>query len=353
VEFPPLFTWFLPNVPTGTAMDLHVRTMTGYWREEATAAQYAQWVTLAPYDGWVIWIKLWYDTGGKPRLEDGLRAYGPTLDYRPGSLKRLFDYTLGDPVAFVPVARKMCDLDADSCNTLGWQLVHVDDSDGAARVFARYAGDARDSVGISNHMYWLVDYYQDAGRTAEAQKFARLAASTHSQRGLETLAHLMERTGAYEEAEVLFRRIAERYSTGANVLGAFCIRLARRTGDKADMEQGTRLLAKALPRGLESWTAADAANPPSDGARVAFTYPRARRIGLRQDDVIVAIDGLRVRDSSARGVLANLDIKSKMTLVIWRDGRYQELALEVPQRYFGATFDNYKPPQQASVMPRQ
>jgi hypothetical protein len=41
------------------------------------------------------------------------------------------------------------------------------------------------------------------------------------------------------------------------------------------------------------------------------------------------------------------------TLVVWRDGRYQELAFEVAQRYFGATFDDYKPPQQASVMPRQ
>jgi hypothetical protein len=44
-------------------------------------------------------------------------------------------------------------------------------------------------------------------------------------------------------------------------------------------------------------------------------------------------------------VLANLDIKSEMRLVLWRDGRYQELALQAPQRYFGATFDDYKPRQ--------
>ena len=318
-----------------------------------TDAQYTQWVTLAPYDGWAIWMKLWHDTAGKPKLEDGLRAYGSTLDYRVGALQRIFDYTVGDPEAFVPIARQLCDLNAESCGKLGWQLVNTGDSAGAADAFERYAAYARDRVGVSNHMYWLVDYYQDTGRTARAQKLAQMAAATGSARGLETLAHFMERTGRFDEAEEIFRSIAQRYNNSADLLGAFCIRLGRRTGDKADTEQGTRLLSKTLPRGLEPWTAADAAQPPTDGARVTFTYPRARRLGLRQDDVIVAIDGLRVRDQAARPVLANLEIDNDMKLVIWRDGRYQELALDFPQRYFGAMFDTYKPPQQIAAGPQR
>jgi hypothetical protein len=353
VPFPALYSWFQPGVPTGTAMELHIRTNTGLWREDATAAQYTQWVTLAPYDGWAIWIKLWRDTGGKPRLEDGLRAYGPSLDYRAGALDRIYKYTAGDPVAFVPVARKICDLDADGCDTLGWLLVNVDDSEGAERVFARYAAEARDRVGVSNHMYWLVDYYHDTGRAARARQIARMAAATGSHRGLETLAHLMERTGAVKEAEEIYRHIAERYTSGQDTLGAFCIRLGRRTGDKDDMEQGTRLLAKTLPRGLESWWPADAAHPPTDGARVTFTSPRARRLGLRQDDVIVAIDGLRVRDAWARPVITSLRLEPDMKVVVWREGRFEELALEVPQRWFGATFETYKPPEQTAAAPQQ
>jgi hypothetical protein len=352
VSFPGMFAWFKPGVPTGTAMDLHVRTMTPYWGEDATAAQLAKWVALAPYDGWAIWIKLWHDTNGKPRLEDGLRAYGPSLDYRGGSLSRIFDYTVGDPQAFVPVARRICELDADGCQKFAWQLVNVDDSEGAVAAFERYAANARDRVGVSNQMYWLVDYYQDKGHTARARHLARMAADTGSQRGMETLAHLMERTGELEQAEEIFRSIAQRYTTGQNILGAFCIRLARRTGDKADMEQGKSLLAKALPRGLESWTDADAAQPPTDGARVTFVFPRARRIGLRKDDIVVAIDGLRVRDAWARPVITNLRLEPDMALVVWRDGRYQELALEVPQRWFGATFETYKPPQQTAAAPQ-
>jgi hypothetical protein len=351
--FPPLPSWFQPGVPTGTAMELHIRTMTPYSGEVATTAQHAQWVTLAPYDGWAIWMKLWHDTDGKPRLDDALRAYGPALDYQSGALGRIFEYVKGDPEAFVPIARKICDLNPDACDKLGWQLVNVDDSEGAARAFERYAAEARDRVGVSNHMYWLVDYYYETRRTARAHEIARKVATTGSQRGMETFAHLLERTGDFAGAEELYRQIAQRYTTGQNLLGAFCIRLARRTGDKADMEQGTRLLVKTLPRGLEPWTAADAANPPTDGARVTFTFPRARRLGLRQNDIVVAIDGLRVRDAWARPVITNLELDTEMTLVVWRDGHYQELTLQVPQRWFGATFEDYKPPQQANAAPRQ
>jgi hypothetical protein len=349
VAFPPSFSWFLPSVPTGTAMELDARAI-----DDATAAQYARWVTLAPYDGWAIWIKLWHDTGKKPRLEDGLRAYGPALDYNGGALSRLFDYTIGDPAAFVPIAQRICDLNVDRCDRLGWQLVNMDDSEGAARAFVRYAAEARDRVGVSTHMYWLVDYYHETGRTARAKQIARMAADTGSYRGLETLAHLLERTGDLEEAEELYRHIAQRYPTGLGqaTLGAFCIRLARRTGDKADMEQGLRLLKETLPRGLESWWPDDAAQPPADGVRVTFTYPRARRIGLRQDDVIVAIDGLRVRDQWARTLITSLRLEPDMKVVVWRDGRYEELALDVPQRWFGATFETYKPPQQTTAAPQ-
>jgi hypothetical protein len=347
--FPPMFTWFRPGVPTGTAMDLHIRATTAQWREDATPAQYARWAALAPYDDWAIWIKLGHDTRRKPRLEDALRAYGTLLDYQSGSLARIFDYTTGDPEAFVPIARRLCDLSVERCETLGWQLLNVDDSEGAARAFARYADDARDRVVVSNHMYWLVDYYQDTGQSARAREIARMAAATGSARGLETLAHLMERTGDVEAAEEIFRRIAERYTNGANILGPFCIRLARRTGDKSDMEQGLRLLSKHLPRGLEPWSEADAAQPPADGVRVTFTFARARRIGLRKDDIIVAIDGLRVRDQWARSIITNLALVPDMKLVVWRDGRYQELALHVPQRYFGANFGAYKPPRQTAA----
>ena len=347
--FPPLPSWFQPGVPTGTAMELHIRTMTPYSGEVATTAQHAQWVTLAPYDGWAVWMKLWHDTDGKPRLEDALRAHGPALDYQGGALTRIFEYVKGEPEELVPIARKICDLNPDNCGKLAWQLLNVDDSEGAARAFERYEAAARDSVGVSNQMYWLVDYYYETGRTARALEIARKVAATGSGRGLETLARLLERTGDSAGAEKLYRHIAQRYTANQNLLGAFCIRLARRTGDKADMEQGTRLLAKTLPRGLEPWTAADAANPPTDGARVTLTSPRARRLGLRQDDIVVAIDGLRVRDAWARPVIANLELDPGMTLVVWRDGQYQELTLQVPQRWFGATFENYKPPQQANA----
>jgi len=31
-----------------------------------------------------------------------------------------------------------------------------------------------------------------------------------------------------------------------------------------------------------------------------------------------------------------------VTLTVWRDGRYQQLPLVVPQRWFGAQFDTYR-----------
>jgi S1-C subfamily serine protease len=75
--------------------------------------------------------------------------------------------------------------------------------------------------------------------------------------------------------------------------------------------------------------------------------PRAARIGLRPNDVIVAVDDWRVRTPDQYMMASRLKFDEQMTFTVWRDGRFQQLRLHVPQRWFGSGFRRYAgPPEQ-------
>src|SRR4029453_17851545 len=90
------------------------------------------------------------------------------------------------------------------------------------------------------------------GRRDRAEEIARLAADTGSAPGLEMLAEVLDRTGRFDEAESLYRRIDERYSDHSVPLGRFLMRQALRTGDKSLEAQAGELLRPVFPRGLEA-----------------------------------------------------------------------------------------------------
>lgn len=64
---------------------------------------------------------------------------------------------------------------------------------------------------------------------------------------------------------------------------------------------------------------------------------RAERAGLRATDVLVGIDGSRVRSDRQLAVVIRLALGDEMTFTVWRDGRYVTLPATLPQRWLGVT----------------
>jgi len=65
-------------------------------------------------------------------------------------------------------------------------------------------------------------------------------------------------------------------------------------------------------------------------------------------DVIVAVDGIRVRNHEQYWYVIRSGFDTRVPLIVWREGGYRELNATIPQRSFGATFQSYEPTRAAA-----
>jgi hypothetical protein len=56
------------------------------------------------------------------------------------------------------------------------------------------------------------------------------------------------------------------------------------------------------------------------------------------------MDGWRIRSAAHDWVATRLSHEDRATLVVWRDGRYVELRVSIPERWLGVEILNYRPP---------
>ena len=171
-------------------------------------------------------------------------------------------------------------------------------------------------------------------------RVATYAADTHSQRGLEVLGEVLTSLGKHDDALEIYERIAARYDD-CTPLGTHRMRTALRTGDRQLEIAAMADLQPVFPNGLER-LAMHALDPtPKDGASFGPLSARARAIGVRQHDIVVGVDEWRVRSQPQYSVALDLRLNQEaVTLTVFRDGRYQQLALKMPERRLVVSVEN-------------
>ena len=252
---------------------------------------------------------------------------------------------VGDPDASLRLTRRMCELDPGWCGRLGGDCVNQRDEAGAVAAYERMIDEAADRVMVSNNCAWLVRYYLRIGRRARAREIAEMAAQVGSSEGILTMARFLEETGQYAEAEDLIRRERERYpEEGPNfVLIGFHYRMShvqRSPSYDRSFAQQTRDL---FSRGLEKVALTSFTGQPVDGATFTGEAPALLRNGLRKGDVVVALDGWRVRTFQQYAAIRSFDDDPTFRLIIWRDGKYAEVAARRMFRAFGVDMSDYPP----------
>jgi hypothetical protein len=85
---------------------------------------------------------------------------------------------------------------------------------------------------------------------------------------------------------------------------------------------------------------------PTDGAVFGTFGRRPASAGLEREDVIVRVDGWRVRTAPQLIEAMRLSFDSAVTFTVWRGHRYEEIQAKVPQRLLGVDFRTYVPPVQ-------
>ncbi|MCC7180854.1 MAG: hypothetical protein IT177_20915 [Acidobacteria bacterium] len=339
--FPFERTWFVEAVPSGTAFDLANRSLRPGCDRPPTLQQLAVWVKAAPYDHWTQWAGVWQPVTGKPSVDSVRRAFAPVLAYDLGALRKMVDYLpmgAGDRIA---VARQMCDIATHECEVLAEHLLREGKEAEAVKVLEQWMGGSPDALRVAARAMWLVRHYARTGNLARAEALARTAADVYSHEGLRVYAHFLDSQGRYDEAETVYLAMRARYDA-PEMLGAFKVRQALRAGDQALELEGWDLLRSVFPRGGERLVKHALDAVPKDGVVFATFGDRAARVGLKATDVIVGLDGWRVRGHRQYVFIAELSHDEAMTFTVWRNGRYEEVRTKVPERWLGVGLDDYR-----------
>jgi hypothetical protein len=341
--FPFIATWFTPAVPTGTAFDLHARALLPGCPRPPTQEQAKLWAQAVPYDHWTVWSAAylnWPGTG-KPNAPAIFRAFGPMMDYDYVAALKVLDYTPMTTNERIDVAQRICGISTAKCNRVALLLLEDAREPEAVAAYERWIASSRDRVGVSTGLTWLVRHYNATGKRARAEELARMAADVASYGGLETLAHLLDASGRYEEAEATYREIASHYrDTGP--LGTFLVRGALRTGDKKQELEGWENLRETFPTGLQPLAMHALDSPPVDGVVMTSYGRRVSAVKLEPADIIVGVDDWRVRTYQQYRAVSRLRHDEMMTLTVWRRGEYLQLRNRVPERWLGVGLDDHK-----------
>ena len=328
---PQLASWFTPITPAGTAFEIALRGFDSQKEgvyPRISHPEIARFRALAPFARMIVMANVIGKHGGYPPHTILEQEYGDFAKYDLTLARRVARFAAADPQAYVPLMRQVGELDPSELKTLGAYLADRGRAAEAERVYEEWLAGARDQVEVANNAHWLVRRYYDTGRQAKAEALARRAAEVHSYGGLLTLADFHEWQGDLAQARQLHRTASERYDNSIMLLG-FAMRHGVRSGISSD-ERAT-VERQLFPDGLMRVEPAALTGDPARGLSLVEVGEYGRRAGLRNNDIVVAVDGLRVQNEKQFRVARAASSSREMALLVWRKGQY--LRLDTPLRF--------------------
>lgn len=181
-----------------------------------------------------------------------------------------------------------------------------------------------DRVNAANLCDWLVAYYLEHDRREESLAIAEAAGEAYSIYGLDTLMRTYERLGRLEDAQEIGKALDRRYDDLSPLFGLY-YRNQSETTPQSLRDEYDRLLKQYFPTGTEHASFESFSKPPLDGALFPTEVPRMREAGMKKNCVVVAIDGIRVRNFDQYAMARLIDTSPVMDLIVWQEGRYVEI----------------------------
>jgi tetratricopeptide (TPR) repeat protein len=251
--------------------------------------------------------------------------YGPLAEYDLVVILKLARARRATPELALPLFAKAAALDQQIELEVGDYLVDLDRPEDAAAAYERAIARSRDRVAVSTGVKWLVGHYCDLGSLSRARAVAEMAADVYSAGGLSTMAYLMERLGRYDDAAAWYQKMVERYDRRDD-LDEFYVRYQHRVGGDRFGIEAAEARDRIFPTGLKPVSLADLKTPPGRlGVAISERSQKNTRLGLQKDDVVVALNGLRVINEAQYRCVWRFTDDPSATLIVWRDGRYMEV----------------------------
>ncbi len=335
--------WFVPRNPAGTALtDVYRRLRGPCACENPPPAAVAQARVVAPLRAVVADIDVEQRYGQHPQLADLQREYGDLADFDVSAMNRLAWSAADQPAEFAKLYTRVCEFVPDNYAYLGTYFAARDLDDDAARAF-RQMVTRGDPVASTAYIEWLINYEADHGRINEALRLASDAAAVYSASGLEAKADLLERLGRYGEAEALHRAVADRYKSEWGLM-AFHQRRSAHDQSGRHADEAARLMT-LLGKGYMqpvSLAALVRDGQPDAGVLVTDAGPRLARAGLKDGDIIVTVNGIRVADWQQFWYAVRFSDDPRVTFLAWRAGHYFDATAVFKHHYMAARVDSYR-----------
>ena len=337
--------WHRFNPPPGTAYDIYPRfNHPSLTNRKDFGELLTQLHEMAPYDNSVTHYYLYQraSPGSRTRLDGPSleQGYAPVLDYSPGLMAGIADAYKGQTDQYEHWMSRAAALQPVWNYALGDFYVAAGRETDAAHAFEKIVFNDPDSVRMSGRCDWLVQYYDRTGATEKATSLAKSAAEVYSQRGLETMARLMEKRGDFTAAIGYHQKIEERYGDSGSLVGCL-LRYERVKGKNDYAPELRKLVLGILPRGLEQIGPAMLAGPPKNGTFFKSESAETRKAGIRLTDIIVGVRGYKVNTFAAYDAVRDMEPNTPFKLLVWRNGQYIELSAAPPNNRFGVDMGNY------------
>ena len=343
----PRESWFITGCVHGTTFEIGERWR-GLWSVVTLNDGLSRLKAISPKSFGVNRLAIWARHGDATTLPEARAEFGERATYDGRALKDLARRAwLTDLPSYKGVEESLCTLDPDACLALGSHCVTIQDEACAVTSYERAIQEGADRVSVANDSGWIVKYYLRNKNVTRAKQIAEMAGEVYSAGGLGTLSAYLEETGDYIEAEKVIQQRIERYESqnkGPSLaLMAFYYRMAHLRG-RQDYEAKFRDLAReTFPNGLEQISVSSLAGPPQDGVRVVAESAFSKRNGLHLGQIIVGLDGWRMRNHLQYSAIHAFSDDPDMRFVVWDKDQYLEVKARSYNRNFEINIPDYKP----------
>lgn len=258
-----------------------------------------------------------------------LAMLGPLADY---DLRALHSALTLSAAPSREVLEKRCELDADTCDDLvnhlrEEKLEFID-------VLERWRRDPRTRVAFSELSRPLLDAYFEQQRLDDAALLAQEVEDVGSSRGLEVAAVFAERMGRYDVAERKYLAHARRYGR-RDLLDDFYLRAEHRQYP-GDWRRQAADAAQRVFGGPPQKVTKRQLSETDAGVRMGDERdPAYRHFGIKKGDVVLSVDGYRVKNLQQLLALAHRTEAPTLTVVVVRDAELVELTGPFRRQRYG------------------
>ena len=316
--------WFSTGFLRGTTYDSWFRLNKMKTLRVVRLEDKAAFREISPYDYWVVWAQIWKLFNEKPVLEVVEREAGALFDYDGRLLGSMARAWKTDLARYKPVGRRLAELNPRYWSYYADTLVDLGDEGGGLAAYREMALKTPDEVQVSNHLGWLVNYEFEHGREREAFRLASRAADTGSAAGYMIMSRLLEKSGRLERSFGYLREVQERYGQRQQMVALYLRNKDHFKGSEVE-HYVEPVFRELFANGLESVALASLSGPPRDGILVKWTSRRMDEAGVKPGAILVAVDGLRVRNEEQYRCVRALADTTTLHLIAWQNDAYVEL----------------------------